>query len=135
MRSTTLPTKKKQTGSLLDRFKDAKPEGGLPIFKFEEPGDAVVAKFLRRRPVKTKMGDGNALDLDIIECSDGETVGPHSTFESGHITRIFDSHNLNPGDRFFLRLHEIDAKNKFKRFAFELIDGGGNPPSDDEIPF
>jgi hypothetical protein len=126
----------KSNGSLLDRFKNAKPEGGLPVYKFEKIGDAIAARFIKRRQgIKTQLGTGKVLDVEILECSDSETVGPHTIFESGHITRIFDAHNLASGTRFYLRLHEIDRKSKFKRFAFELIDDQqASAPSDEDIP-
>jgi hypothetical protein len=128
------PTAK--SNSLLSRYKDAKPEGGLPIFRFEKPSDAIVAEFIARRQVITKLGDGRVLDVEIVERSDGGTIGQHSIIESTHFTKIFDSKDLKRGDRFYLRLHEIDAMSKFNRFAFELVDGAGaNPSADDDIPF
>jgi hypothetical protein len=131
---------------LLDRFKGSKPEGGLPIFKFETAGTAIVASFIRRRPVTTKLGSGNVLDVDILECSDGKTTGPHSIFESSHVTRIFDSRDVVAGDQFFLKLHEIDPQSGFKRFSFEFVDPEKEkatsrkkpeqaPSADDDLPF
>ena len=101
----------RQGRSLLDQYKEIKPEGGLPTYKFENVGDAVVGKFIaRRQGIKTKMGTGNALDIEIIECSDGSTVGPHTIFESGHLTMIFDANPLKAGEQFYLRLNDIDRK-------------------------
>jgi hypothetical protein len=126
---------------LLQRFSSSKPEGGLPIFKFDGEGDAIAARFIKRRQnIKTQLGTGSVVDVDIIERSDGGALGPHTIFESGHLTRIFDSHDLQAGDRFYLRLHEVDQKSKFKRFAFELVDGPRPPRAaddalPDEIPF
>ena len=108
--------------SLLDQFKHVRPEGGLPVYKFTSVGDAIVARFIgRRKGIKTKLGTATALEVDIIECSDGSTVGPHSIFESGHLTKIFDTHELSPGDPFYLRLYEIDRTTKYKRYAFKRI--------------
>jgi hypothetical protein len=136
MKTHTAAASKKQQTSLLARFKDAKPEGGLPIFKFDVPGIAIAARFNDRRQIETKLGSGKCIDVDIIECSDAETTGPHTIFESKHITQILDSHPLSRGTRFYLRFHEVDPKSQFKRFVFELVDGNGNKPQDDNnIPF
>jgi len=85
-------------------------------------GDAIVARFIGRRAgIKTKLGTETVLDIDIIESSDGSTAGPHSIFESGHLTKIFDTNQLNAGDQFYLRLYEIDRTTKYKRFAYRPI--------------
>ena len=101
----------------------------------------------RRLDVPTKLGNSNILDVNIIECSDGKTGGPHSIFESTHISRIFDSRDVVSGDQFFLKLHEIDPQSGFKRFSFEFVDPEKEkatsrkkpeqvpPPSDDDLPF
>ena len=122
-------TATKKSSSILDKFKNIKPEGGLPIFKFEEEGDAIVGKLIARRVgVPTKMGIGNAIDVDIVENANGEELGPHTFFESGHLTRIFDSKSVKAGDVFVLKFDSIDLKSGFKRFAFEIVEG-------DDIPF
>jgi len=116
---TANPDKK---SSLLDRFKDTKPEGGLPQFRFATPGDAIVAKFLHRRTSTNDYGVGKCLDVEIIECSDNETIGPHTIYESTGITNIFDHNGIKAGDWFYLRFHEINRKSGYKRFAFALVD-------------
>jgi hypothetical protein len=122
--------------SILDKFKDLKPEGGLPVFKFSNQGDAIVGKLIARRVgIHTKMGVGNAIDVNILENSNGAELGPHSVFESGHITKIFDQHAPKPGDTFILKLDSIDEKSNFKRFAFKLVESASSAPTDDDIPF
>src|SRR5262249_45820835 len=101
--------------SYLSQFADVKPEGTLPIFRFEDAGQKIVAKFLGRRECNTKIGAGRVLDFEILENA-GPERGEHSTFESTHITTIFDRYQLQPGDVFYLRLDSIDGKTKFKRF-------------------
>src|SRR5262249_25611862 len=121
----------------LSQFDNVKPEGTLPLFKFEEPGQKIVAKFLGRRECTTKIGNSKILDVEIQE-NNGPERGEHSIFESGHLTTIFDRYQLQPGDVFYLRLDSIDGKTKFKRFAFKLISGNGrkqSPAADDDIPF
>jgi hypothetical protein len=96
-RNTALAEKTQTT--LLDKYKNVQPEGGLPIYNFEKVGDAIGARFLKRRQVKTKNGGLRmCVDCDILECSDGVTVGPHTIFESTHLSQIFDSNALNFGD-------------------------------------
>jgi hypothetical protein len=122
-KNQTNKSETEQGHSLLELYKEVKPEGGLPVYKFENVGDAVVAKFIgRRQGIKTKTGTGNALDLDIIERSDGNNLGPHTIFESTGITGIFDKHNLKPGDLFFLKFYEQVKTTRFKRFSFKPID-------------
>ena len=123
--------------SILDQFKNLKPQGGLPIFKFKAEGDAIVAKLIERWVgVQTKMGPGNALDLEIIENANGAELGPHTIFESRHITEIFDKHAPKPGDVFILKLYSIDEKSGFKKFAFKIIESGAaESPMNDDIPF
>jgi len=129
-------TATKKPSSILDKFKDLKPEGGLPVFKFVAEGDAIAGKLIERRVgIQTKMGAGNAIDVDIIENSNGEDLGPHTVFESGHITKIFDRHALQLGDTFYLKLDSIDEKSGFKRFAFKLVENTSKTSSDDDIPF
>jgi len=134
------PTGKTQT-SFLDKYKHVQPEGGLPIYNFEKVGDAIAARFLKRRQVKTQNGGLRmCVDCDILECSDGVTVGPHTFFETTHLAKILDLNTLNFGERFYLRLHEIlDDYRGFKKFAFQLIDGekpranGDQQPKDDDV--
>jgi hypothetical protein len=122
------------------------PEDGAPIFKFASVGDHVVAKFVgRRRDVKTKQGTAIALDVEILASTvvgDKSVTGPHSVFESGHITQLLDRANLATGDVFVLRLDSVDRKSRFKKFAFKkVIDTNGSdgePPDDvpdEENPF
>jgi hypothetical protein len=132
--------------SLLESTKDLPPEDNSPIFKFTSVGDAIEAKFVnRRKGIKTKQGDGVALDVDIVDSivvGDKPVTGRYSIFESGHLTQIFDRENLSPGDRFVLRLHSVDRKSRFKKFFFKKVESRGaqngnddaGPPWDDEPP-
>jgi hypothetical protein len=131
--------------SLLESTKDLPPEDNSPIFKFSSVGDAIEANFGgRREGIKTKQGDGVALDVDIVDSivvGDKPVTGRYSIFESGHLTQIFDRENLSPGDRFVLRLHSVDRKSRFKKFFFKKVESlraqNGNdagPPWDDEPP-
>jgi hypothetical protein len=124
--------------SILDQFKNLKPEGGLPIFKFKDEGDAIAAKLIERWVgVQTKMGRGNALDIDILENANGSELGPHTIFELRHITEIFDKHAPEPGDVFYLRFDSIDKNTGKKRFAFKITERGAakSPMNGDDIPF
>ena len=123
--------------SFLSTFKNTKPEGTGKILKIEEIGFAIAAEYIARRGVNTKLGNSKALDVKILERSDGGELGEFTIFESSHLTAIFDKYDLKRGDVFYLRLDSIDDKTRFKRYAFKLIsDGNGNrPPGDDDVPF
>jgi len=114
------------------------------VFKFQTEGDRIDATYNGRRTVKTQtQGDASVLDVDIIESVQVDDngvespgpMGPHSIFESKHITQLLDEANLQPGERFILCFDEI-GKNGFKRFAFERA-GNGNGNGDfanDDVP-
>lgn len=123
--------------SFLSTFKNTKPEGTGKILKIEEIGFAIAAEYIARRGVTTKMGDAKALDVTILERSDGGELGEFTIFESSHLTTIFDKYNLKPGDVFYLRLDSINSTNRFKKYAFRVIsDGNGNePPGDDDVVY
>src|SRR5262245_22264946 len=136
-RSTKLTTETQLELPQVARFKNLKPKDGLPIFRFEKTGDAIAARFLRRRDgIRTKLdNDARAVDVEIIESSDELTRGEHTIFLSTHLKKIFDEYQLSPGDRFVLKLCSVDEDNGFKRFACELIDQHGQPPEHGDIPF
>jgi hypothetical protein len=140
----------------IDRIKNKEPEGGAPIFKFEKPGDLIVAKFCGRRTVTVKSiksdTPGRALDVIIIESEKSGRpgpAGPHTIFESDHITQLLDGANLKPGNGFSLRYDNQNRSSRFKAFAFEklsdaeaaqLIGVGfgpndGNGASADDVPW
>jgi hypothetical protein len=123
---------------ILKQTEEREPsDSSNPIFRFEVPGDQFVGKFIgRRHGVKTKTGTANVLDVDIraSKLVNAESViGPHSVFESSHITQLLDGALLRPGDIFVLRLHSVDKKSGFKqgfkKFYFEKI-----TKHDDEVP-
>jgi len=115
----------------LERIKGREAEGGAPVFKFEFPGDVIVAQFRGRRTVNVKGSDNGparALDVFIIESESRAKPGPQgpaTIFESGHITQLLDGANLNVNDVFSLRFVSQNRKSRFKAFAFEQL-------SDDE---
>ena len=121
---------------LLDTTKHLQPEDNFPIFKFSSVGDAVEAKFVgRRKGVKTKQGDSVVLDVDILDSivvGDKSVTGRYSIFESGHLGQIFDRENLQPADRFVLRLHSVNRQSRFKKFFFQKVDELSDEPADDE---
>jgi hypothetical protein len=135
MHRNTKPSGQTQT-SFLELFKDAKPKGGLAILRFEEPGTAIAAEFLcRRNGIRTQIDDSaSVVDVNILECSDGLTTGEHTIFLSTHLIQIFDAQQLSRGDRFYLKLYDIEKKTRFKRFVFELIGEKPQPPLDADIP-
>src|SRR5687767_14960478 len=92
----TKEQKMKSAQQILQETKNLPPKDGCPIYRFQAVGDAFVADFMgRRRGIKTKQGDAIALDVDICASMGSESVaGPHSIFESGHITQIMDKANL-----------------------------------------
>lgn len=103
--------------SLLAQFgKGLKPKDGLPIFKFEEIDDTIVAEFIRwRSGINTKLqSNADVVDLNIIECSDGTTIGERTIFLSTHLKKIFTEYQFTRGDRFILKLCEIDEESGFK---------------------
>ena len=131
----------------IDQIEGAEPEGGNPIFKFETPGDLIIAEFLGRRSVKTKASkDGTparALDVKIVESKvngGSGPEGPATIFESGHVTQILDGANLEAGDAFALRYHSQDRASRFKRFVFKKYSADetaellGMPPDNGEEP-
>jgi hypothetical protein len=131
---------------ILEKYQDLKPKNdGGKVFKFSATSDILMGRFTRRRVgIETKMGQGNAVDVDILESSTGQ-LGPHTLFESSHLTQIFDKEALTEGDCFVLRLAEITSKG-FKKFAFQLVDEDGEPVepvaetsdgngASDDIPF
>jgi len=136
-RSTKTATETQLELPLLARFRDLKPKEGLPIFKFEEVGTAIAATFLRKRKgIHTKLdNDAAVVDVDIIECSDEITHGEHTIFLSTHLKKIFDEYQFSHGDRFVLKLCEIDEQSGFKRFASELIRQDGPRADDDDVRF
>jgi len=135
--SIRTPQEKQLSLSILAKFRDLRPKDGLPIFKFEEVGTAIVAVFLRKRDeIHTRIDSGaSAVDANIIECSDEITSGEHTIFLSTHLKKIFDEYQFSHGDRFVLKLCGIDEESGFKRFACELIPKEGKPPDNDDVPF
>src|SRR5262249_36942796 len=133
--NTRQKSKTQQQLSLLAQFKDIKPKGGLPVFKFDEVGTAITARFIRKPDgIPTKLdNDAAVVDVDIIECSDEITHGEHTIFLSTHLKKIFDEYQFSHGDRFVLKLCEIDEQTGFKRFASELIRQDGPRADDDDV--
>jgi len=101
------------------------PQDDSPIFKFTTSGDAIDAEFVgRRHNVKTKTGEAIVLDVNILDSvvvGDQPVTGRHSIFESSHVSQIMDMAGLNPGDRFVLRLHNVNRKSRFKKFYFKQV--------------
>ena len=62
---STTGARQVQVRFILSRFEELRAEGTLPIFKFEQPRHAILAKLLgRRRDVKTKKGTSTVLDVE-----------------------------------------------------------------------
>ena len=125
----------KNVDDILRECKDLPPEEGT-VFKFEKPGDAIVARFSgRRRNVSTKKSatPATCLDCEILSAVNSNARGPATIFESGHITQLMDRVGLMPGQGFYLRLHEVDGKTRFKKFSYKrLIENDlGNDYKDD----
>lgn len=100
-----------------------KPEEGT-VFKFERPGQAICARFMARRSgVQTKSVAtlSKCLDVEILEATDIDTVGPATIFESSHITQLMDKANLTAGQGFVLKFCNVDRKTRFKRFAYKRL--------------
>ena len=113
---------------LLDETKNLPPEDGAPLFKFADIGDSFVAKFMGRRTgIKTKAGVGEATALDVMVLAstlrgdENPPTGPHTVFESTHISQLMTQHNLEPGNAFILRLASIDKRSRFKKFYFKRL--------------
>jgi len=108
------------------------------VFKFETPGQAIVARFVaRRKGIKTKsvVGSATCLDVEILKATNGGMAGRATIFESSHISQIMDSANLTEGQAFLLKFYDEDKKTRFKRFAYRRVPEldarveGGVPPS------
>ena len=108
--------------SYLDRAEKLEPDGGGALVKFTTPGDTIVARFIARDGVQTKMGAGTRLSVNVLESNiEGVEPGPASIFESGHISQILDREHLAPDEGFMLKLCAIDQKTRFKRFGFQRL--------------
>jgi hypothetical protein len=106
----------------LTRAQNLEPDGGGAVVKFANTGDAVVARYVERETVKTKMGESRRLSVDIVESNiDGVEPGPAAIFESSHVTQIMDRKRLTAGQGFMLKLCDIDKKSRFKRFGFDRV--------------
>jgi hypothetical protein len=116
------------------------PDEGA-VFKFERPGQAIVARFVaRRKNIRTKSATGLAtcLDVEILQSTGSDIVGPATVFESSHITQIMDRANLSAGQAFVLKFHNVDRRTRFKRFAFKRVpelDAAEARPAQLELPF
>ena len=121
--------------SFLDKLQNLQPDDGGNLVKFTNPGDAMVARFVGRETVKTKMGEAKRLSVDVVESNiDGVEPGPAAIFESGHITQLLDRKRLIEGQGFGLKLCEIDKKSRFKRFAFDRVaDIDDCPPDGSDV--
>jgi len=118
----------KTVSDLLNETKDLPPEDGAPIFKFTDIGDSFVAKFVGRRTgikTKTGIGEATALDVEILASTlrgdENPPTGPHTVFESTHISQLMAKEGLEPGDAFILRLASVDRKSRFKKFFFKRL--------------
>ena len=125
--------------SFLNRAEKLEADGGGSVIKFSRIRDAIVARFIGRDTVRTKMGEGKRLRVEIVETNiEGVEPGPAVIFESGHISQIMEKNKLTLGQGFMLKLCDIDRKSRFKRFGFDRLteidacsppnDDGGNPP-------
>jgi hypothetical protein len=121
----------------LDELKDLQPDEGGSVLKFTRPGDAVVARFVSRERVKTKIRENSTrLSIEVVETNiEGIEPGLAVIFESTDITEIMEREKLTPGQGFALKLCEI-KRSRYKRFAFKRmpkldncpIAGNGEPP-------
>jgi hypothetical protein len=126
---------------LLKETRDLPPEDGAPIFKFTDIGDSFVAKFMGRRTgIKTKAANGTATALDVeilaseLRGDENPPTGPHTVFESTHISQLMDQQGLVPGDAFILRLASIDRKSRFKKFYFKRLSESDVATYSDDSP-
>ena len=124
--------------SYLSRAEKLQADGSGNLVKFSRAGQTIVARYLGRDTVKTKMGEGKRLSVEIVETNiEGVEIGPSVIFESMHITQIMGKNKLVVGQGFILKLCDIDKKSRFKRFGYKRlpeIDDGERiteyPPSD-----
>lgn len=123
--------------SILSKLDGLKPEEGT-VFKFDRPGQAICARFIGRRSgVQTKSVTalGTCLDVEILEATDGDMVGPATIFESSHISQLMERAKLTTGQAFVLKFCNVDRRTRFKRFAYKRLpdldatDGGSLEPS------
>jgi len=101
-------------------------------FKFDNPGDQIVFKFLQRKTIeKTKLGKPG----DVVECEilAGEKVdkttkqisevkpGPGSFFLGTHLRELFDKDAPLKGDICHVQFVKIGNSN-FHLFGFEILE-------------
>jgi hypothetical protein len=113
----------------LDELKDLQADGGGSVVKFTRPGDAVVARFVGREKVTTKVRENSPrLSIEVVETNiEGIEPGPAVIFESDHIIEIMDREKLTPGQGFALKL--CDIKKRFKEFGFKRLPKLDNCPT------
>jgi hypothetical protein len=115
--------------SILDELAKLPPVSNSALFKFENIGDWIYAKYLgRRHDVHTQnvADPSTVLDVEILASQiDGEDGpdGKFGIFESTVITQIMDAEKLNAGDPFYLRYDSVDKakKGRVKRFSFKRL--------------
>ena len=117
------------------------PDEGA-VFKFDRPGQAIVARFVARREgvhTKSVTGLATCLDVEILQATDSDIVGPATIFESSHISQIMERANLSAGQAFVLKFYNVDRRTRFKRFAFKRVpklDAAAEArPAQLELPF
>jgi hypothetical protein len=120
--------------SYLELFAGIKAEGSLPDCKFPDPGKAIVARMIGRREVNLGQRVAKVADVDILESTDSAELGPHTIWESTDITELFDEHQVNPGDVFYLRFDSVAGR--FKKFVLKVIErASAQDGKQDDIPF
>src|SRR5262245_20706355 len=117
--------------SIIDELENLQPTSPKndPLFKFENPGNWIYARFIgRRHGVQTQSVEKPSIVLDIeilaskVNGEEGST-GKCGTFESAMISQIMDGAKLNSGDLFYLK-HTGNAKAKkgrVKQFSFKKL--------------
>ena len=117
--------------SILDELEQLEPVAlnTDPLFKFEDPGTWIYAKFRGRRfEVKTESVDNPSTVLDVqiltsrVDDKDGPT-GPHGIFESTTISQIMNEAKLATGDPFYLKFTGTKKvkRGRVKQFAFKRL--------------
>ena len=94
------------------------------VFKFDRAGQAICARFIARRSgiqTKSVTALASCLDVEILEATDTDIVGPATIFESSHITQLMDKANLTAGQAFVLKFCNVDRRTRFKRFAYKRL--------------
>ena len=120
--------------NFLNRAEKLEADGGGNVIKFSRIGDAIVARFIGRDTVRTKMGEGKRLSIEIVETNiEAVEPGPAVIFESGHISQIMQKNKLTVGQGLILKLCDVDRKSRFKRFGFaRLTEIDACPPANDD---